>query len=151
MYNIINSLKPYFYSLREINEDVSLDIKIPITWAYTNVVISELNVRKIVQDKNDKFLLLSLVTNSTSEGYDTVYKTALEIIKINKEEEEKQKLFNEKINELKELFKNESLDKLKNIDILKKDGEKIETGSELVKKRNGKRSIGDTNIQIENN
>jgi len=149
MYNIINSLKPYFYSLREIKEDVSLDIKIPISWTYEESEPSQ--IRRIVQDKSEKFLLISLVTSSTPEGYDMVYQDALKIIKKNKEEEEKLRLFNEKINELKELFKTESLDSLKNLNILKDDGQKVETRNEVVRKRNSKRSIGDTNIQIEDN
>ena len=55
-----------------------------------------------------------------------------EIFKYNKEEEEKQKLFHQKVKELQELFKTESLDKLKEINLTDNYGQEITTGIELV-------------------
>ena len=68
-----------------------------------------------VQDKNDKYQLVSLVSFATQEGYDTARSCAVEIIKYNIELEEKDRLFKEKVRELETLFRNESLDKLKEI------------------------------------
>ena len=62
-----------------------------------------------IKDKNEKFTLLSLIANGTQEGYDVVFACASEIINHNKEEEEKQKLFNQKVRELQELFKKGSI------------------------------------------
>ena len=61
-------------------------------------------------DKNDKFNLVSLITNATQEGYDVVFACAGEIFKYNIEEEAKHKLFQEKVRELENLFKKETLD-----------------------------------------
>ena len=68
-----------------------------------------------VQDENERNRLVSLIGLATKEGYDGVFNVAKKIIKNNQEEEEKIKLFNDKVEELKTLFLNSSLDKLKDI------------------------------------
>ena len=146
MYEAIKSLRPHFHSLREVSNNVSLDIKLPLTWKYENIIkpYSTINVK--IQDKNDKFNLVSLVSQSTQEGYDVVFACANEIFKINKDEEEKQKLFQQKVKELQELFKNESLDKLKEINLLDNYGQENTTGVTVVGQgvEEGPEGSGDT-------
>ena len=113
MFNTIASLRPYFHSLREIENNVSLDIKLPISWKYESLLAPYRSIKPKIQDKNDRFTLISLISNATSEGYDVVFSCAEEIIRVNKENEEKQRLFNEKVKELEAIFKEQSLDKLK--------------------------------------
>ena len=146
MYEAIKSLRPHFHSLREVSNNVSLDIKLPLTWKYEDIIkpYSTINVK--IQDKNDKFNLVSLVSQSTQEGYDVVFACANEIFKINKDEEEKQKLFQQKVKELQELFKNESLDKLKEINLLDNYGQENTTGVTVVGQgvEEGSEGSGDT-------
>jgi hypothetical protein len=146
VYEAIKSLRPHFHSLREVSDNVSLDIKLPLTWKYENIIkpYSTINVK--IQDKNDKFNLVSLVSQSTQEGYDVVFACANEIFKINKDEEEKQKLFQQKVKELQELFKNESLDKLKEINLLDNYGQENTTGVTVVGQgvEEGPEGSGDT-------
>jgi hypothetical protein len=146
VYEAIKSLRPHFHSLREVSDNVSLDIKLPLTWKYENIIkpYSTINVK--IQDKNDKFNLVSLVSQSTQEGYDVVFACANEIFKINKDEEEKQKLFQQKVKELQELFKNESLDKLKEINLLDNYGQENTTGVTVVGQgvEEGSEGSGDT-------
>lgn len=132
MYESIKKLRPYFFSLREIENNVSLDIKLPTNWKHEEITKPYRSVKAKVQDKNDKFNLMSLISNATQEGYEVVFACALEIITINKEEEEKQKLFHSKVKELQELFQKESLDKLKEINLLEDYGQEITAGTELV-------------------
>jgi hypothetical protein len=143
----IKSLRPYFFSLREIENNVSLDIKIPLTWKYDEIIkpYRILNIK--VQDKNDKYTLLSLISSATQNGYDVALACANEIIKLNKEEEEKQKLFQEKVKELQELFKKQSLDKLKDINLLNLDGQEDTTSIGLVEEGDGERSEGGGDTQ----
>lgn len=117
MFENIKSLRPHFHSLREVQNNVSLDIKLPLTWRYEEIVKPYRTITLKVQDKNDKFNLVSLIANATQEGYDVVFACANEVFKFNIEEEAKQKLFREKVRELEELFKKESLDKLKEINL----------------------------------
>jgi len=128
----IKSLRPYFFSLREIENNVSFDIKLPASWSYEKIVVPYRSIKIKIQDKNEKFVLLSLISVATKEGYDVVLSCANEIIKINKEEEEKRRLFDQKVNELKLLFEKESLDKLKDINLLNEYGQQNTTGVGLV-------------------
>jgi hypothetical protein len=76
--------------LREIQENVSLDIKLPLTWRYEDVVKPYSSIKIKVQDKNEKFNLISIISQATQNGYDVIFACANEIVTINKEEEEKQ-------------------------------------------------------------
>ena len=147
MFEEIKSLRPHFHSLREIQQNVSLDIKLPLTWNYENIVKPYSTIAVKIQDKNEKFNLVSLVSQATQEGYDVVFACANEIAKINKEEEEKQKLFAQKVKELQELFKKESLDKLKEINLIENHGQESKTSEGLVGEGTGEGQIGDIDTQ----
>lgn len=156
MYELISELRPYFFSLREIKQNVSLDIRIPITWKLEHVdqvVTQYKSMTYQVQDKTDKYILISLVSEATQDGYNTARMCATEIINHNKELEEKERLFKEiqkqlqdeyhkKIKELQDQFKSEPLEKLKDV-ILKEDGQKNTTGDDLVGEGNEERPDGD--------
>lgn len=122
MYEYIKKLKPYFYSIREIDTNVSFDIKIPTTWRYDDISSTYKHIKIKVQDKNDNFTLVSFVTNSSMDGYNVLISCVNEIITKNQEEEEKSKLFEKKVSELKELFRRENLDKLKDITFIESYG-----------------------------
>lgn len=138
VFDTINSLKPFFFSLREIKDSVSLDIKIPANWKFGNYKENQIKV----QDKNERNVLISIVDTATKEGYDTVFNVATKIIKENQEEEEKIKLFNDKIEELKKIFLETPLDKLKEISF-NKDNVRNKKGA-------GKIGLGDTEGQRDN-
>ncbi len=65
MFEILRNLRPYFFSLREIDNNVSLDIRLPLTWRYEDIVKPYRLVKTKIQDKNDKYSLLSLVSTAT--------------------------------------------------------------------------------------
>ena len=149
MFEIIKSLKPYFFSLREIENNVSLDIKLPTSWKYEQIIAPYRSVKFKVQDKNDKFNLVSLISVASKEGYDVVIGCANEIILINKEEEEKRRLFEEKVNELKVLFQNQSLEKLKDIKLIEENGQEDTTGIRMDEQRIGEGQDRDIEEQEE--
>ena len=143
MFESIKSLRPHFHSLREIEGNVSLDIRLPLNWRHEDIVKPYRAIKVKIQDKNEKFTLMSLISNGTQDGYDVVFACALEILQINRDEEEKQKLFHQKVKELQELFKKESLDKLKDINLLNDYGQEITTGIGLVEEGDGEGQEGD--------
>ena len=149
MFENIKSLRPHFHSLREIQENVSLDVRLPLNWTYEEICKPYTSVAIKVQEKNEKFTLLSLVSTATQGGYDVVFACASEILKINKDEEEKQKLFQQKVKELQQLFKNESLDKLKEINLLDNYGQEDTTGTPVVGEGDEKGSEGDRDTEEE--
>ena len=147
MFESIKSLRPHFHSLREIENNVSLDIKLPLSWRYEEIVKPYRSIKIKVQDKNEKFTLLSLVSSATQDGYDVVFACALEILQINKDEEEKQRLFQQKVKELQELFKKESLDTLKDINLLSNYGQEVTTGDGVAEQGDGEGQDGDIEPQ----
>jgi len=126
IYDIIKSLKPYFFSLREIDDTVSLDMKFPVKWEYE---YNDETIQIMSQDKDERINLVSFITASTKEGYDAVISVVLGIIKFNMEQEEKEKLFQQKITELKEVFLREPLEKLKGINFTENGEAKDNTGA----------------------
>ena len=147
MFENIKSLRPFFHSLREVQDNLSLDIKLPLNWKYEDVIKPYRSIAVKIQDKNEKFTLISLVAKCTQDGYDVVFACANEIVQMNKEEEEKQRLFQEKVKELQELFKKESLDKLKDINLLNKYGQEITASEGVVGERSGEGQEGDSEPQ----
>ena len=149
MFESIKSIRPHFHSLREIENNVSLDIKLPLTWKYEEIVKPYRAIKVRVQDKNEKFTLLSLISNATQDGYDVVFACALDILTINKEEEEKKKLFQAKVKELEALFMKESLDKLKDINLLEDYGQEITASVGSTEEGDGEGPEGDSEPQEE--
>jgi len=151
VYELISSLRPYFFSLREIQDNVSLDLRIPTTWKLENIqsIVGQYKSLQIkVQDKNDKSQLISIISLATQDGYDTARICAEEIIKYNIELEEKERLFKEKVKELEILFRHESLNKLKEINFIpEENGQEITTGNELALERDGEGQQGDPGTQ----
>lgn len=150
MFENIKSLRPYFFSLREIEGNISLDMKLPLSWKYETIVTPYRSIKIKVQDKSEKFTLISLISNATQDGYDVVFACSLEIVNVNKEEEEKRKLFQEKVKELENLFQKETLNKLKDLNFLETYGQEDETSIELVREGDGEGSIGGIEPQVEN-
>ena len=78
-----------------------------------------------------------------------VFACANEIVNVNKEEEEKQRLFQQKVKELQELFKKESLDKLKEINLINNDGQEDTTSDGDIPEGSGEGSEGSGEPQEE--
>jgi hypothetical protein len=118
MYKEIESLMPYFHSLRALDSKYfSIDIKIPLNWVFDRFMVDTNDVSCKIQDKNSKTLLISLIGFAHKEGLTKIFKLAEEIIKFNIEEEEKNKLLALKIKELESMFSTKTLDELKEINI----------------------------------
>lgn len=138
MYQLISSLRPYFFSLREIENTISLDLKLPTNWMYENITV-QFNIDFKIQDTKSKIVLISFITNNDEDNYDNLFNCAFQIIEFNKEIEEKQKLLQEKIFELQELFKTSSIQELRDLILLKPNGQEIATGSGMVEEGTAKR------------
>ena len=142
MYEIIKKLRPYFHSLREIESNVILDMKLPYSWNFEDIVSSYSSIKLLVQDKNEKFTLVSIICNATAEGYETAFSCAKNIITINKENEEKQKLLQSKIKELEMLFQHQSLDKLRDLSFIENARQEDTTGIRMVDEGGGEGQLG---------
>lgn len=142
MYKFIESLRPYFFSLREIKENVSLDLKLPVSWKYEQIAQVYKTLQIKIQDKNDKSVLVSFVSTATEDGYETVHRCANEVVEKNLEEEKKRELFEKKVREMREIFDKLGLDELEKIKF-DKDAKEYDTeGLRLVGEGDEERSVG---------
>ena len=131
MYEFVRTLKPYFFSLREIKENVSLDLKLPVSWKYEKIAQVYKTLQLKVQDKNDKDILISFICTATAEGYEIAYQCAKEVVEKNLEEEKKRELFDKKVREMRAMFENMGLEELEKLNF-DKNGEPNTEGIRLV-------------------
>ena len=142
---LIRALRPYFISIKEIEGQAGLYILIPKSWKYDMYQSSNLQVKK--QDGNEEHTLISIISKIKvgEETYENMFDVANKIVKYNFEQEEKERLFKEKMDELKEIFMNADLDKLKHIKFTQDEGQTSVAGI-----GNGERQPGDSPTQEEN-
>lgn len=107
----IEVIVQYISSVRKLETYLSFDLIFPPTWS---ILKSQVDETKTVFHKNDeKGKTVSFLAEITEESITETVKIIEKVISYNKEKEEKQRLFNEKVNELKNLFEKESLTELK--------------------------------------
>ena len=114
LYKEFSSLFPYLQSVRKIENYLSFDISFPNSWKLPKKYVEENKIVEQVSNiQNER--LFSYVCEITESGVEKVYQNLSSIIKYNKEREEKDKLFESKVEELKKLFEKQNLDKLKGL------------------------------------
>lgn len=114
LYKEFSSLLPYLQSVRKIENYLSFDISFPNSWKLPKKYVEENKIVEQVSNiQNER--LFSYVCEITESGVEKVYQNLSSIIKYNKEREEKDKLFESKVEELKKLFEKQNLDKLKGL------------------------------------
>jgi hypothetical protein len=108
---IIEVLFPYLYSIRRLKTYLSFDLIFPSTWEFPNHLVEKLQVTQ--NEGSDGKLITSIVTvpNDMSGTLSGIQK----IIYHNLEREEKEKLFQTKVEELKVLFEKQTLKSLKTL------------------------------------
>lgn len=114
MFDYLKKIGPYFFQLRKLEDYLVFDVLFPSTW--------KLPKRFVQEDKflnngetEDGNLSLSFISDFTEEGVDLIYQNIIGIINFNLEREEKERLLDEKIGELKKLFDSQKLENLKEL------------------------------------
>jgi len=130
LYKEIEHIVDYCSSIRKLKTYLSFDMIFPSTW---NVLKSQVDETKTVFNKSDdKGKNISFVIEINEEAIaDTISKIET-VIKYNKEKEEKERLFKEKVNELKNLFEKGGLEDLKNLKFDVDDIPKLESEQESI-------------------
>jgi hypothetical protein len=114
LYKEFSTLFPYLQSVRKIQNYLSFDISFPITWKLPKKYVDEKKImEQESQIKNER--LFSYVSQINEEDIEIVYNNLKNIIKYNLEREEKDRLFEVKVDELKKLFEKQNLEKLKGL------------------------------------
>lgn len=116
LYENIQVLEPFFHSIRKHQSYFIVDVKIPSGWSFKENVVS---VQETVGFKDNgvkgEFRFLSFYTKQENEDIQTSVNTILEVIRVNQEREEKERLLQEKIIELKRQFETSDLTSLKGL------------------------------------
>lgn len=115
--NLFQELKilfPYLISIRKLKNYLSFDISLPATWKLPKKFVNEEQVVEMTsEDPNTR--ALSFITSFEESVIKSNLENIKNLIKYNKELEAKEKLFEDKVNELKSLFDGESLEKLRTL------------------------------------
>lgn len=113
-YKEIASFAEYIHSIRRLKDYISFDLKFPSKWSLPKSLVDESQV--VPFDAEDQTLKgISFVTEFNESSINTILTKVLKIIKMNKEREIKEKLFKQTIDQLKETFEKNDLDKLKTL------------------------------------
>jgi hypothetical protein len=125
LFKEIEKISDYIISIRKLEKYFSFDISFPGTWSILKSHVDE--TKTLFTKSDDKVKTVSFVSEINEESINDTISKIENIINYNIEREEKQKLFQEKVNELKNLFEKESLDELKNIKFDKDEIPRLET------------------------
>jgi len=124
LYNELSKLNPYLQSLRRLNEYYSFDISFPEDWKLPKKFIEEDKVLE-QESQTEGYRLISFVSEMNELSIDKCSTSIQNIINYNLEREEKNRLFESKINELKMMFERQPLDELKNLKFEVKKNKKV--------------------------
>jgi hypothetical protein len=126
-------LFPYLQSVRKLQNYFSFDVSFPNTWKLPKKYVDEKKVME--QDsKTPNHRFFSFVSEIMEEDIEKTSQNIQNIIKYNLDREEKEKLFEEKVNELKTIFEKQTLKSLKNLKFeIKSNKIELEDGEESIK------------------
>ena len=114
IFDYLNKIGPYFFQLRKLETYLVFDVLFPNTWKLPKRFVQEDKFLNNGETEEGQ-LSLSFICDFTDEGVTQIYQNITGIINFNLEREAKERLLNDKINELKTLFDSQKLDTLKEL------------------------------------
>jgi hypothetical protein len=114
LYKEFSSLLPYLQSVRKLENYLSFDVSFPTTWKLPKKYVDE---EKVMEQgsKVENHRFFSFVSEISEENVGIISDNLKNIIRYNLELEEKDKLFQNKVNELKSIFEKQNLNNLKDL------------------------------------
>ena len=113
LFKEIENIVDYCSSIRKLKTYLSFDMIFPSNWT---VLKSQIDETKTVFNKtNDNSKNISFVSEINEELIAETISSIEKVISYNKEKEEKERLFKEKVNELKNIFEKGGIEDLKNL------------------------------------
>lgn len=135
LFENIQRIGKCFYGIRKHENYFILDLMFPVNWTYEGLFNKEKIAVKVNKNSNGTFVI-SFYCLDTKDEVSFLETEVIRIIKINQDEEEKQRLLIEKKEELDRLFMSKNLEDLKNITFNQKTS--IELPNLPITKDNGK-------------
>jgi len=121
LYKEFSSLLPYLQSVRKLESYLSFDVSFPTTWKLPKKFVDEEKVMEQTS-KMEGHRFFSFVAEISEESVELLSNNLKSIIKYNHDREEKEKLFQNKVEELKNIFEKQDLTSLKNLNFELKTG-----------------------------
>ena len=103
----------YLKSVRILKNYVTFDMLFPSSWLLPKRAPE--NIEILQNSDKDGSLITSFVCENSTKFIDTIETTIQTVIKTNIEREEKERLFKNKVQELKQIFEKENLENLKGL------------------------------------
>ena len=128
LYKEFSSLLPYLQSVRKLESYLSFDVSFPTTWKLPKKYVPENSVVENEATVKDH-RCFSFVSAFEEKLIEDMLINLNGVIKYNNEREEKERLFQNKVEELKNIFEKQDLTSLKNLNFELKTG-KIELEDE---------------------
>ena len=119
----------YLLQIRKIENYLMFDMVFPMTWKVPKRFVIEDKFLNQGQHEEDK-ILLSFIADFQQKELDLTVRNIIGIINYNLEREEKDRLLQLKIDELKNIFDKQSLDNLKEL--------KFDITKKIIEESNGK-------------
>jgi hypothetical protein len=114
LYQEFSTLFPYLQSVRKIKNYLTFDVSFPTNWKLPKRFVDESKVlEQQSQIPNER--LFSFVAEIDEKNIEQLSRNIQNIIKHNLDREEKEKLFQDKVEELKGLFEKTNLNNLKQL------------------------------------
>ena len=133
LYKEFSTLFPYLQSVRKIQEYLSFDVSFPNSWKLPKKFVDETKVME-QESKSPNQRMFSFVSEIDEISVGKTSDNIPNIIKYNIEREEKEKLFEQKVAELKIIFERQSLNELKNLSFeFKKTKVKLEDNEDEIR------------------
>lgn len=114
IYKEFKELDSYIQSVRKLKNYLVIDIQIPKEWKILKKYANEESVVEN-QSKDATKRNLSFASEFSEDSVNLIMSNIKNLIKFNKELEEKEKLFNLKVNELKVIFEKQNLENLQEL------------------------------------
>lgn len=115
LFQEFSKLLPYLQSVRKLENYLSFDVQFPKSW---KILKKYANEEKVIQleSKNSEDRFFSFVSEISENDVNNIIESITKIISYNIELEEKEKLFESKVNELKQIFEKQTLNSLKTLE-----------------------------------
>jgi len=129
LYKDISQLYPYIISIRKLKTYLSFDVSFPNSWKLPKKYVPE-NSAVEIESSIPNERSISFVSEFNEDSVDKTTFNILRIIQYNKEREEKERLLQDKVNELKNIFEKQDLTTLKSLQFNLNKINKIELSDE---------------------
>lgn len=129
LYEQLNNIFPYLLSIRKLENYLSIDVEFSTSWKLPKKYVDE---KMLLEQKTEKpgIRCFSFAAEFEETNLSTLLENLNGIIKYNLEREEKERLFEQKVMELKTFFDKTNLNELKELQFKLNNDFKIELEDE---------------------